>query len=392
MKVLILTYRMAKGFGVDVVVDNLVRGLQARGIEASIGCIDQDSFYKDLPVFATTGDVKGVELLVESLKPDVIVAHTSPFFELLPDFRGRARLIAWEHGDPTPDFFPDDIQQRQKIKQFKNEHVYRNCEKVVAISEFIRSDIGWPWAQVLPNGIDHVVDLGPKTNSERKAGPLRVGTLARLGKGEAFYKGTPLFIELIEALKSKGLIIEPCFMGRGDESDAKSLRERGFKVFLNATEDEKISYLRNLDVFVSPSLWEGFNFPLTEAAALGTVSIAFDTGSHPEVTPFVFGTLSEMVEYIETLSKNPSLVQDHSLLSYNFVRDHFTWDQTIDTFVTDVLGLPLSTGLRTRTRQRLDVVTQLRLFSRRVRVFLQTYGFWLLVWKVLRRVWRKLFR
>ena len=42
-------------------------------------------------------------------------------------------------------------------------------------------------------------------------------------------------------------------------------------------------YYAACDVYVTCSLWEGFDIPIAEAAACGKPSVAFDIGSHKEV-------------------------------------------------------------------------------------------------------------
>jgi glycosyltransferase involved in cell wall biosynthesis len=49
------------------------------------------------------------------------------------------------------------------------------------------------------------------------------------------------------------------------------------------TEEEKFELLRNADVFVFPSLYEGFGLPVLEAQAVGVPVVTSNTSSLPEV-------------------------------------------------------------------------------------------------------------
>ena len=109
-------------------------------------------------------------------------------------------------------------------------------------------------------------------------------------------------------------------------------------VRLGVTDDEKWEYLRGLDVFVSCSLWEGFNLPLAEAQALGTVGLAFDVGAHPEVTPFVMGGIADVVRQLRAYSERRALLEAHSTAAYRFVRSRFSWRHTTQSLL-DTLGL-----------------------------------------------------
>ena len=177
-------------------------------------------------------------------------------------------------------------------------------------------------------GSDHVPDLGCKSpaevsNAENR--PLKIGTLVRFGKGEAFYKGNHLFAQLIEELKGSGIALEYHAAGAGTPEDVVEMERQGVVTHLNLSDEDKAKYLRSLDVFISFSLWEGFNLPVVEAQALGTVGLAFDVGAHPEVTPFVCRDLAEMKQLVQTFSENRAYLLECSSLCYTFVRQRFNW-------------------------------------------------------------------
>lgn len=153
----------------------------------------------------------------------------------------------------------------------------------------------------------------------------------RLGSGEARYKGVELFEKLIEELHGEPGI-NFSIMGRGTEEDGERWRSKGVTTHLNATDDERSQYLRNLDIFISPSLWEGFNLPLVEAQASGTVGIAFDTGAHPETTPFLLTSIQDAVPLIKTWADNRDQLLRASEISYEFVRAKFKWETTASQF------------------------------------------------------------
>src|SRR5207249_176830 len=157
---------------------------------------------------------------------------------------------------------------------------------VAATSRFIVNDCGWTAAKIIYCGCNHVPDMGVKTPSiddgNRRTFRLRIGTLMRLGAAEARYKGSQEFIGLASRLKAAGVNAEFHVMGRGTQSDAMPFELKGIQVHTNASDASKIRYLRSLDIFVSLSKWEGFNLPLAEAQALGTLGLALAVGAHPE--------------------------------------------------------------------------------------------------------------
>jgi glycosyltransferase involved in cell wall biosynthesis len=337
--VLFLAQRMVVGYGVDVVVYNLARQLEALGHDVTIACVDRDGSYADVRIEPVRPTAASVLELATRIEPSVIVAHTAPFFSMLPALERHHPCWAWEHGDPMPALFDKDSERRSREMHSKRVDCYPRIRGVIAISEFIRRDIGFPAAIVIPNGCDHAPDLGPKAAASLSADgrPLRIGVLMRLGPGEARYKGSAQFLELTHRLRADKLAAEVHVMGRGTPADAAAFERGGFRVHLNAPDAEKWDYLRRLDVFVSCSLWEGFNLPLVEAQALGTVGIALDTGAHPETTPLALSSVEEIRALVHAFGRDRSLLLAHSHRAQAFVRQRFRWSETARLFCERVL-------------------------------------------------------
>jgi glycosyltransferase involved in cell wall biosynthesis len=405
-RVLVLTYRMAKGFGVDVVVANLLSRLRVRGYSTATACIDTDGFYEKQSIFPIGASVASVVTVLEALRPAAVIIHTIPFFELLPEIKkvvsGFAwskdiKWVIWEHGDPNPEFFGEDRKRRELEKSFKQEFVYPIADELVVISDFVGRDIGYsaskPKKTKIYNGADHAPDRGPKTaralSSPGKA--LRIGILSRIGRGESFYKGTERFHEVIEALKAKSVSVQGAFMGGGTVEDAKHLIEQGYEVHLNSSDEEKWDFLRGLDVFVSCSRWEGFNLPLVEAQAIGTLSMAFDAGAHREVCHFVFSGVEEMADAIARYSEDRAQLLADSNLVYQNVRKQFTWDRMAGEAEALLIGMgvrPIADGKA--AQMELSLFTRSKLFCGRVKHFLVFFGFWGIIRRVIKRMLIKL--
>ncbi len=332
--ILFAVLRMLPGWGVSVVLNALCRKLEGIGIRCVVACLETDHSFEGTEIRVVRPDVGNLRELVAEIAPMCVVAHSSPFFEYCAELADAVPCIAWEHGEPTSEFFSDSEERR--CRTLGKIAVYPRFLQVVAISEFIRTDIGFPDAVVIYNGCDHAPDLGPKPMGPHLGGPespLKVGTLMRLGTGEAQYKGNDHFIAMVDALRKEGINIAPFVAGRGEPADAKEFVERGISATLNLTDGEKWKYLRDLDVFISFSQWEGFNLPLVEAQALGTVGLAFDVGAHPETTPFVFTDVNAALTLIRRYIVDRPLLHGHSRLSYHFVRRNFRWSSTAVKFV-----------------------------------------------------------
>jgi glycosyltransferase involved in cell wall biosynthesis len=323
--ILFLAAFMKKGYGVSVVIDSLCKEYSRLGIEVIVGCLETDGFFEETKVVELKPVFESVNAFAAQAGCKVIVSHTTPFFELLPQLSKNYQVWSWEHGDPDSEFFIWDQLERQAIINRKQREIYHQLHGVIAISEFIKDEIRQPAAHVIYNGCDHIAK--PETRSSESS-TIRVGTLVRLGAGETTYKGRPILSQLYSKLAKLDAPLELHIMGRGTPEDKKALESQGIVVHLNSTDEERLEYLSNLDIFVSTSLWEGFNLPVVEAQASGTVGLAFDVGAHPETTPFITRGVDDMVSLIEHYCGHPELLQKHSLQCERWIRDRFCWEKT----------------------------------------------------------------
>jgi glycosyltransferase involved in cell wall biosynthesis len=333
---------MEQGWGVSLEIGEICRRLRRDGVQAFVGAQRVDSSFDWLEVVEIGPNAKEIRALARKLGVSVIAAQTSPYFEILPELADEFETWAWENGDPTPSFFPDSVRQRRLIAEYKHEHVYPRVHRVIAISEFIKHDILWPDSEVILLGGDHMPSLPLKQLSDfehLKGGKVRLGTLMRLGAGEAQYKGNHLFLALVDEAQKRGIPVEAHVAGRGTEEDAAAFVARGIVPHLNVTETEKAEYLRSLDIFVSMSLWEGFNLPVVEAQTLGTLSLALDVGAHPEVCPYLLNEPMEAISYLVRAFQDRNWLQRASYTAANFARSKLSWENTGDK-VKALLGQP----------------------------------------------------
>lgn len=353
-RVLFLTHRMKRGYGVDLEVHEISSRLANRGHIVAVLCLEADGSLRG-PYEVRELAFAAVDEVLEfagPFRPSVVTAFTSPFIEMLPSLSATYDCWAWENGDPTPELFPDDGEKRARVKRHKIDNCYPALRGVVTISEFLRRDIEWPSAHVIYLGCDHAPDLGEKNLPHRPPAsdnPMRIGTLMRLGPREAHYKGNDEFLSLAKRVAEAGMAAQFSLMGRGTKKDARKFRAAGFEVSLNAADEEKWDYLRGLDIFVSCSLWEGFNLPLVEAQALGTAAIAFDSGAHPEVTPLVFSDTEAMLSFL-LRARDPEVLIEHSRAAYRHARNSFRWSETTRHFH----DLALTEGAGRKTAGRRD--------------------------------------
>jgi len=343
-RVVFLTARLTRGYGVDVVVDRQASRLHRRGFDVTVCCREYDSCFYPAREYRIVrfGSLASTWRLIEA---DVLIAETSPFFELLPRFEGGCPItVAWEHGDPTPALFPcPERLARESVKVHKQKHVYPHVDAVVADSRFLVADIAWPAARVIPLGADHLVGSGVDVTPRPFRDRLVFLSVCRLGPGEAHYKGVDRYETFMRSLE--GIPAEFILLGRGTEADRRRYEERGFRVILDASNAELREAYAACDLYVSFSKWEGFNLPLVEAQAMGRPAFALDAACHREVCENVFETPQAMAAAVRALSR-----ADLAALGAKgreFVR-RFTWERN----TAELLSLLDELGERAPRRPR----------------------------------------
>jgi hypothetical protein len=128
---------MLRGHGVAVVAKEIADRLGVHGWELIIGCLQVDDDFRGAGVFGLQCDPDKIEKFCRKHEIEVIVAQTSPYFEVLPALARLFPTVVYEHGDPTPGFFDLDSNERETIRQNKIVHVYPNVSLVAASSHFL---------------------------------------------------------------------------------------------------------------------------------------------------------------------------------------------------------------------------------------------------------------
>ena len=346
MRIAILCARMQKGYGVDLVVSEQAQGLAGRGFKVDIYTLENDGYFSSEEFNIYKVDVPSEAINhINHQCYDVAIAHTSPFFGLLPSIKSDVYTVAYEHGDPTPDYFPrKEAAIRQSVKDLKLADVYPVVNQVIAISKFIAEDIHWPAATIMYNGADHLlkyyqlentaidaIDIVKKFKLDTRK--IIILCVTRLGSGEANYKGLDSFVTLIKKLGHENY--EYMVLGKGSESDKAELEGQSIKVMLNASREELIKAYQVSDLLVSFSKWEGFNLPLVEAQAFARPGYALDRCAHSEVSETVFSDVAELAHDIQTQDKQSLRLL--GLEAYAFIQ-RLTWKMNTDALSENLIG------------------------------------------------------
>ncbi len=134
---------------------------------------------------------------------------------------------------------------------------------------------------VLYNGIDFH-DF-PDAAEIRKT-PSKSMVLGAMGRLVP-QKNQMFFIPLMEELKRRNLPIQLHIAGEGSLNALlqNEIIKHGLQNEMRLIGFQSKEFLKNCDLFVHASLWEGFGYVLVEAQAYGLPVVAFNNSSNPEV-------------------------------------------------------------------------------------------------------------
>lgn len=181
-----------------------------------------------------------------------------------------------------------------------------------------------------------------------KDGPVKLITLGRL---EA-QKNQIFLIDVARELLKRKCRFELHIGGEGRLRIAleQAIRDHDLEdiIFLHGFIEEPLPFLSQGDIFVLPSLWEGFGYVLIEAASLEKPIVAFDTSSNPEIVPegragFLtpVNDIKAFADAIENLIRDPELRSRFGRFGKEYAAEHFDLKKNlleIETYLTHELG------------------------------------------------------
>jgi len=177
----------------------------------------------------------------------------------------------------------------------------------------------------IPNGIEQYQSKGNSKN--------HVFTLVNLGRLEA-QKNQRFLVDLAKELKSRKLKFKMIIGGEGrlreELEEQISANEVDEEVQLYGFVDDPLQFLAQADVFVLPSLWEGFGYVLAEAALCKKPIVAFNISSNPELvlhkkTGFLVsqGDSTAFANAIDHIYQNPEIGAQMGELGFEHVASNF---------------------------------------------------------------------
>jgi len=214
----------------------------------------------------------------------------------------------------------------------------RWATKIVAVSEAVQQDalkryqLPADRVMVIYNGLDF-----SEFTTNRAAGqpqPLIMGHIGRLSP----QKGQLSLIKAAALAKSRNWVIKIAGAGELRPELEKEIKSAGLedRVQLVGLVDHPAEFLKSLDVFIFPSLWEGLGIAVLEAAASGLPIIASRVDGLKEIlnedNSFLFpaGDIPALAEKIDWFSQHfsDSVVQQKARAAQEKVRQNFSLEKS----------------------------------------------------------------
>ncbi|RPG58591.1 MAG: glycosyltransferase family 1 protein [Flavobacteriales bacterium TMED235] len=200
--------------------------------------------------------------------------------------------------------------------------------------------------KVIPNGIDtqSFLDMPFEAFKRNKKSPIILGALGRLESQKNFEFLIPVALEL----KKRGVYFDLLIGGKGSQESMlkRAVEENGLRnnfQFLGFLENPKDLFMSS-DIFLLPSLWEGFGYVIVEASLSELPVIAFDISSNSEVITEATGFLTAahdvlaFCDKITYLYRNPEERKAMGKAGKNFVINNFESTQVFERIEGYLLG------------------------------------------------------
>ncbi len=332
--VLMLSSTHQVGHGVAVVIDIQSRHLTSLGHRVIIGGPQSShDFQYDGCERVRLHQGSDAAHFAFACGADVVMMHTPPFFDTARLLGTEQLKIAYDYGEPDPNFFPDATI---RIKLLARKRLSMElADSRFAISDAVRAESGFDDMGVIPLGNSHLATWNPEFQAIREevrkqhgwSDKLVILNVCRFHEAERNYKGVDAFATLSQSLHASmpTLADKTVFVlcGKADAKDVREMESLGLVVFANVTDAAMTDLYAAADVYVNLSKWEGYNLGIGQALAMGLPTLASDIPAH---RAFGITTTDDTAEQIAWLN------QHHPTLSAapSRVPRVWSWDAPLD--------------------------------------------------------------
>ncbi|MGB2958035.1 MAG: glycosyltransferase family 4 protein [Bacteroidota bacterium] len=343
LKVLMVTRDLDAG-GVEEVILTYAKAMRPPRFQLSIVCNRPGKVYGEISrlpfvqsyCVATTSRVKrflGILKVARTVRPDIVHNHTS-WYGLFAGTIVGAKRVETIH---------NTYHWLTHLQKFQYGLYCLLADRIIAVSEVVKQyTLGeLPFFRpgkfrVVYNGVQPEAFQPSRQREEslhtdRPAGSVAaVGFIGRLTE----QKGVDYLLDAAALLQSRRIDHRLVIVGDGELRDQLETKARSLglgRVTFTGYQRNIAEILGGFDVFVLPSLWEGFPVSLVEAMASGLPVVATRVGGTGEaVLDGITGYLvtprdaEDLADKIATLVTDPDTRNRMRLAAQRRVREHFS--------------------------------------------------------------------
>jgi len=265
------------------------------GIDRVVLGMPKNLFFQRLYRLFFFLDFKKINKTTNKLKDyNIIISHFYPMNIIACNAKKKygVKYVYHNHGVGYSWLFANPLEKvYMKLFSIFNKNSIMLADEIVSISKFMQSELK------KETGLDSAVvynKIGPRFrkgingNSVRKKLGIKNNEkllffIGRISPHKNIHNLLKIFDEVNREIPNTKLLIagKPTFKSYYSELKQKAGKNVIFKE--SVKDGELPNYYAACDLYVTASLWEGFNLPLAEAQAVGKKVVAFDVCSHPEV-------------------------------------------------------------------------------------------------------------
>lgn len=299
----------------------------------------EEKFGAPFPIFAPTLFWKARRLVREA---DVVHAHDAFYISSLAAAFWARRLgkpfVLTQHVAEIPHPKKVVTIAQKIIYGTSGTFIFKTADHVAVLNANVRDFLlahGVPAERifVLPNGVD-VERFRPAKSDTEKRAMRKKYNLPDDGKPLAIFVGRFVpkkgFDKLLQAGSDAYRIV---FVG-GNAPDTKIAKNPRFIFMGGRTPAEVAELYRACDMFVLPSVGEGFPLTIQEAMASGLPVITtndpgYDIYNFDGEIKLINPTVKNIQKTLAELASNPDERAKMGKRAYDFAQKHFTWEQNI---------------------------------------------------------------
>jgi glycosyltransferase involved in cell wall biosynthesis len=375
MRILLCNERFLFRFGVDRVLLIYGTHLAKRGHTISVMAnnLDTDVLgpitdkviqipvhgpYIDLNDFTAQWlDTNWDQVFPDDSAPDIAIIGGWPFLAAIPVFKSRGVSVVFsDHGVvPLDNYDGGHRAVLERLISLRREFLPQ-CDAIAPISDFIADTQSRFDAQnnrlisIVSNGADHMenpvwtveniaqnVQPGLKNRGLFRSVPTddkAKAVVLNLGRWEpGCYKNSEAIFDFIDNMRDLDRDCTVLILAEPEKADIPD-RYRDSVIPIGFPDDGDLqTVMKNVDLGISVSLWEGFNLPLGEMQWLEKPVLCFDVGAHPEVAIhpwYLCVSEKEMASKACALLDGRGLADHERVSALRDFRARFTWTNTVN--------------------------------------------------------------